>query len=74
MRGITRREVVTGATGILLLQPEAVFGAAANSAVAVGIIGTGERGQYVGGHMGRDERARVTAICDIFDDRIEHAR
>lgn len=74
MRAITRREVVAGATGILLLQPETVFGAAANSAVAVGIIGTGDRGQYVGGHMGRDERARVTAICDIFDDRIEHAR
>lgn len=74
MRGITRREVVAGGTGILLLQPGTVFSAAANSTVGVGIIGTGDRGQYVGGHMGRDGRARVAAICDIFDDRIEQAR
>jgi predicted dehydrogenase len=56
------------------LQPGTVFSAAANSTVGVGIIGTGDRGQYVGGHMGRDGRARVAAICDIFDDRIEQAR
>ena len=74
MRGITRREVVAGGTGTLLLQPGTVFSAAANSTVGVGIIGTGDRGQYVGGHMGRDGRARVAAICDIFDDRIEQAR
>ena len=74
MRGITRREAVTGATGIMLMQPGTVSGAEANSTIAVGIIGTGDRGQYVGGHMARDGRARVAAICDIFDDRIERAR
>ncbi len=74
MRGITRREAVTGGTGILLLKPGTVFSTAANSTVGVGIIGTGDRGQYVGGHMGRDGRARVVALCDIFDDRIEQAR
>ncbi len=62
MRGITRREVVAGGTGILLLQPGTVFSAAANSTVGVGIIGTGDRGQYVGGHMGRDGRARWSGI------------
>ena len=46
MRGITRREVVAGGTGTLLLQPGTVFSAAANSTVGVGIIGTGDRGQY----------------------------
>ena len=61
MRTITRREAVTAATGIMLLQPETVFGAEANSSVSFGIIGTGARGQYVGGHMARDGRTRVAA-------------
>ena len=30
---ITRREAVTAATGIMLLQPETVFGAEANSTI-----------------------------------------
>lgn len=74
MGGITRREAMTGVTGISVLQARTALGTAANSTVAVGIIGTGARGQYVGGQMARDERARVAAICDIFDDRIEQAR
>jgi len=74
MRGLTRREAVTGVTGIMILQPETVFGTQANSLVGLGIIGTGARGQYVGGHMARDGRARVAAVCDIFDDRLEQAR
>ncbi len=74
MRGLTRREAVTGVTGIMVLQPETVFGTQANSLVGLGIIGTGARGQYVGGHMARDGRARVAAVCDIFDDRLEQAR
>lgn len=64
---------MTAATGIMLLPPETVFGAEANSDVSFGIIGTGARGQYVGGHMARDGRTRVAAIRDIFDDRIEQA-
>jgi predicted dehydrogenase len=74
MRNITRRDAVTGAAGIAFLQTNTVFGAQANSAIAFGIVGTGARGQYVGGHMARDGRARVVAICDIFDDRIEQAK
>lgn len=74
MRRITRREVVAGATGVSLLRAETVVGAQANSSVSLGIIGTGARGRYVGGHMARDGRAKVAAICDIFDDRIEQAK
>jgi myo-inositol 2-dehydrogenase / D-chiro-inositol 1-dehydrogenase len=73
MSDMTRRDAVTGA-GIAFLQAKTVFGAEANSAVAFGIIGTGDRGQYVGGHMARDGRTRVAALCDVFDDRIEQAR
>lgn len=74
MSRLTRREAVAGVTGFMALQPKTVFGTQANSAVGVGIIGTGARGQYVGGHMARDGRARVAAVCDIFDDRINQAR
>jgi len=71
---LTRREAVASVAGITALRPQTVFGAQANSAVGFGIIGAGARGQYVGGLMARDERARVVAICDIFDDRIDQAR
>jgi myo-inositol 2-dehydrogenase/D-chiro-inositol 1-dehydrogenase len=74
MRRLTRRAAVTGAAGVTVLRPETVFGTQANSSVGFGIVGTGARGQYVGGHMARDGRTRVAAICDIFDDRIEQAK
>jgi len=56
---LTRREALAGAgTNLMIARPEAVFGSQANSAVPFGIIGTGGRGTYVGGHMARDPRAR----------------
>ena len=64
MRTMTRREAVTAATGITLLRPETVFGAEANSTVSFGIIGTGARGQYVGGHMARD--AAMSTLTSIL--------
>jgi myo-inositol 2-dehydrogenase / D-chiro-inositol 1-dehydrogenase len=74
MRRITRRDAVTGGAAIGILKASTAFGAQANSSIAFGIIGTGARGQYVGGQMARDGRTRVAAICDIFDDRIEQAK
>jgi myo-inositol 2-dehydrogenase / D-chiro-inositol 1-dehydrogenase len=74
MGSLSRREALTGAAGMVALRPETAFGTRANSTVGLGIIGTGARGQYVGGHMARDGRARVTAVCDIFEDRLEQAR
>jgi predicted dehydrogenase len=62
------------AANLMILQPETVFGSPANSAVSFGVIGTGGRGSYVGGHMARDTRARLTAICDIYPDRIDRAK
>jgi len=74
MHRISRREMVAGITGAMVLQTETVFGTQANSSVGLGIIGTGARGQYVGRYMARDGRARVVALCDIFDDRLEQIR
>ena len=50
------------------------FAYQANSAVRFGIIGTGGRGQYVGTLMAKDPNARITAICDIYPDRIDAAK
>lgn len=46
----------------------------ANSAVTVGLIGCGGRGSYDAGIVARDDRARLTALCDIFEERIARAR
>jgi myo-inositol 2-dehydrogenase / D-chiro-inositol 1-dehydrogenase len=72
---LTRRQALAGAAAnLMILKPGIAFGSQANSAVSFGIIGAGGRGRYVGGHMARDPRARVTAICDIFPDRIDLAK
>lgn len=71
----TRRELVAGAAGgLLIARPTIARGSRANSAVSFGIIGTGGRGQYVGGIFARDSRVRLNAICDIYPDRIDAAK
>lgn len=75
MANLTRRQALAGAAAnLLILKPEIAFGSQANSAVSFGIIGAGGRGRYVGGHMARDPRARLTALCDRFPDRIDKAQ
>ncbi|MGA3041621.1 MAG: Gfo/Idh/MocA family oxidoreductase [Bryobacteraceae bacterium] len=74
--GVSRRELIakTGAAAaaaFTILRPEAVRGSQANSKIAVGLIGVGGRGQYDATIFNADPRARVTALCDLFDDRIE---
>jgi myo-inositol 2-dehydrogenase/D-chiro-inositol 1-dehydrogenase len=59
------------ATGFTILRPEAVRGSQANSKIAVGLIGVGGRGSYDASIFNADPRARVMALCDLFDDRIE---
>jgi hypothetical protein len=74
MHPITRREMVAGMAVGMAMKPKILFGTQANSSIGLGIIGTGERGKKVGAQMVRDGRARVVAICDIFDDRLDQAR
>jgi len=67
-----RRSFVRGAAaGISILSPATVFGTQANSALTVGLVGVGNRGSYVSGIFAKNEFARIAAICDIYDDRIE---
>jgi len=71
----TRRDALAGvAANLLIVAPRTAFGYQANSAVAFGIVGTGGRGSYVGGHMTRDKNARLAAICDIYPDRLDAAK
>jgi myo-inositol 2-dehydrogenase / D-chiro-inositol 1-dehydrogenase len=75
MSKFTRRHALAGAAAnLLIVKPRIAFGSQANSAVSFGIIGTGGRGSYVGTHMAHDPRTRLTAICDIYPDRIDRAK
>ncbi len=67
---ISRR---TFTTGIAIVAPQAVRGSQANSKITVGLIGAGNRGSYDASIFNADPRSRVTALCDLFDDRIETA-
>ena len=71
MSDITRRNALGG---LLIVAPKTAFGSQANSKVPFGIIGTGGRGVYVGTHMANDPNAQLTAICDIYPDKIDIAK
>lgn len=68
---ISRRRLLGAATTFTILNPQTVRGYQANSKVSVGLIGTGGRGSYDASIVNADPRARITALCDLFDDRIE---
>ncbi|MFB3827628.1 MAG: Gfo/Idh/MocA family protein [Bryobacteraceae bacterium] len=75
---LSRRELfaktgVAAAAGVTVVRPGAVRGSQANSKITVGLIGSGGRGSYDASVFHADPRAEVTALCDLFDDRIETA-
>ena len=39
----------------------------ANDRVGIGVIGLGRRGTIVGSAFLQDQRARIVAVCDIYD-------
>lgn len=67
---IARRAVLRGAA---LAPFAAVRGSAANSAVTVGLIGTGNRGPYVAGLMAKHTAAKVVALCDVVPEKMARA-
>ena len=68
----TRRNVVAHAAAVLPWA--AIRGTAANSAVSVGLLGTGNRGPYVAGMLAKNTPGRVTALCDLFPEKMERAK
>jgi myo-inositol 2-dehydrogenase/D-chiro-inositol 1-dehydrogenase len=71
-RSIISRRTAVKAAAIMPLA--AVVGSAANSAVTVGLFGSGNRGTYVATMMAKNTPARVVALCDLFDAKMEKAK
>jgi predicted dehydrogenase len=73
----SRREFVGGAgaagIGLTIVKPESVRGSQANSALTIGLIGCGNRGMYVSGIFAKNEFARVAAVCDVYQDKLDAA-
>ncbi len=75
MNEMTRRDALGGvATTLLIVKPGTAFSFQANSAITLGIIGTGSRGRYVGTIFTKDPRTRRAAICDIQESSIDAAK
>ncbi|MBM3760352.1 MAG: Gfo/Idh/MocA family oxidoreductase [Acidobacteria bacterium] len=70
-----RRSFLAASTAAFsIVAPQSVRGSQANSALSVGLIGCGNRGMYVSGIFARNEYAKVTKICDIYDDKLAAGR
>ncbi len=72
-RDMLRKAGTAGVAAFTFVSPGAVRGSDANSAISVGLIGAGNRGTYDASIVHADPRARITAVCDLFDDRTEAA-
>ena len=73
-RDFVKASGVAAAAGFSILTPQQVRGTQANSALTLGLIGAGGRGMYVSGLFAKNEFLKVTAVCDIYDDRLAEAR
>jgi len=70
-----RRAFLQAATGgVLVLKPETVFGTQANSAVEVGIVGCGGRGNWIGPFFPEYAGARIVALADVIRDHLDTTR
>ncbi len=73
---VSRRNLIRAAAAVpfTAVPFQAVRGAEANSSVTVGLIGAGGRGSTVAKALVESSGARLTAISELYDDRIEHAK
>ena len=73
---LSRRQFVKGTAataGLLVVKPQSVFGAPANSAPQIGLIACGGRGRFVGRFFPEHTNAKIVALSDPFEDRLEYA-
>jgi predicted dehydrogenase len=71
---VGRREFIGGAaaaTGVMIVKPEVAFGSQANSAIQLGLVGCGGRGTGVTASFLENTSAVVTALGDVFQDRLD---
>lgn len=75
---LPRRKFIKGSAaagaGLLILNSKTAFGYSANSSMGLGILGCGGRGNYDGGEFVRNTDVRVTALMDLFEDRLESTK
>jgi myo-inositol 2-dehydrogenase / D-chiro-inositol 1-dehydrogenase len=69
MEPVTRRKAIAASS--VIMSAKTALGSQANSSIGFGIVGTGGRGQYVGGLMKNGPNSRLVAVCDKFPDRID---
>ena len=69
-----RNFLQAAAGGVLLLKPQTVFGSQANSAVEVGIVGCGGRGNWIGKFFPEFTGARIVALADVIQDHLDTTR
>ena len=67
---LTRRSLL----GAVVATSTSVRGSAQNSAITVGVLGTGSRGTYVSTLMAKNTAARIVALCDLFPEKMEKAK
>jgi predicted dehydrogenase len=73
--GSGRRDFVkTAAAGLLILKPATAFGSQANSAVEVGIVGCGGRGNWIGPFFPEFTGARIVAVADVIQSHLDSTR
>ena len=72
-RKFVKTSAVAGA-GLLIVPSATAFGSVANSSLGLGIIGCGGRGNYDGGEFLNNTEVRVTALMDVFEDRLQSTR
>lgn len=75
--GPSRRDVLRSAgtaAAFSIVAPESIRGSQANSKITVGLIGSGNRGTRDASYVQADPRAEITALCDLFDDKLEVAK
>lgn len=69
---LDRRDLVKAAAAFLPVA--AVRGSQANSSITVGLIGTGNRGTYVATTMAKNTQARIVALCDVVESKMDKAK
>lgn len=69
-----RRDFLGAAGGVLLLRPQTVFGSQANSAIEVGLVGCGGRGNWIAPFFPEHAGARVVALGDVIRKNLDDTR
>ncbi len=72
-RDFVKTGVAAGA-GLLIVPSSTAFGSIANSSLGLGIIGCGGRGNDDGEDFVKNTDVRITALMDLFDDRLDSTR